>query len=108
MRGMAGVPVALVLAWGMACLAQTVPAAGNTTPPAVQTTSETSAGAVAPDTRTEKQKALARQTERLFDLAAELKVEVDKTNKNILSLTVVQKAEEIELMAKGMKGQTKK
>lgn len=64
--------------------------------------------AVAADARTEKQKELAQQTERLFDMATELKAEVDKTNKNILSLKVVEKAEEIEAMAKGMRGQTKR
>ncbi len=42
------------------------------------------------DNRTEKQKALAMQTERLFDMATELKAQVDKTNKNILSLMVVE------------------
>jgi len=66
------------------------------------------AAAAVPDTRTEKQKELARQTERLFDMATELKAEVDKTNKNILSLKVVAKAEEIEALAKGMRGQGKR
>jgi len=64
--------------------------------------------AAAPDTRTEKQKALAKQAERLFDMATELKVQVDKTNKNILSLKVVEKAEEIEGLAKGMKEKAKR
>jgi len=62
----------------------------------------------APDTRTEKQKALALETERLFDMATELKAQVDKTNKNILSLKVVEKAEEIEALAKGIRAQAKK
>ena len=61
-----------------------------------------------PDTRTEKQKALAMQTDRLFAMATELKAQVELTNKNILSLKVVQKAEEIEALAKGMRGQGKK
>lgn len=65
-------------------------------------------GSSAPDTRTEKQKALAAQTERLFAMATELKEQVDLTNKNILSLKVVQKAEAIEALAKDMRGQTKK
>jgi hypothetical protein len=60
------------------------------------------------NSRTEKQKALALQTERLFDMATQLKVEVDKTNKNILSLKVVEKAEEIEALAKGIRTQAKK
>ncbi len=61
-----------------------------------------------PDTKTEKQKALAMQTERLFNMATELKAQVDLTNKNILSLKVVEKAEAIEALAKGMRGQAKK
>jgi 7-keto-8-aminopelargonate synthetase-like enzyme len=57
--------------------------------------------------RTDKQKALAQQAERLCDMAAELKVQVDKTNRNILSLTVVRQAEEIEALAHKMKEQAK-
>lgn len=66
------------------------------------------AGAPAVDTRTDKQKALALQADRLFTMASELKAQVDLTNKNILSLKVVQKAEEIETLAKGMRGQARK
>jgi hypothetical protein len=69
---------------------------------------ENGAAAAAPDTRTEKQKALAMQTELLFTMATELKAQVDLTNKNILSLKVVEKAEAIETLAKGMRGQAKK
>ena len=61
-----------------------------------------------PDARTEKQKALAKQTEKLFDMATELKAQVDKTNKNILSMKVVEKAQEIELLAKGMKTEARR
>lgn len=60
------------------------------------------------DTRTDKQKALAQQTEVLFDMATELKAQVDKTNKNILSMKVVEKAEQIEQMARAMKDQARK
>jgi type IV secretory pathway TrbL component len=73
-----------------------------------QGTSTTGDASRAVDLRTDKQKALAKQTERLLDMATELKVQVDKTNKNILSLTVVQKAQEIEALARGMKEQAKK
>ena len=76
---------------------------GGSAANAIQTTAAT-----AGDTRTEKQKALANQAERLFDMATELKVQVDKTNKNILSMKVVQKAEEIESLAKGMKVQARR
>jgi hypothetical protein len=58
--------------------------------------------------QTEKQRALASQADRLVAMANELKAQVDLTNKNILSLTVVRKAQEIEALAKGMKEQAKK
>lgn len=60
------------------------------------------------DSRTEKQRALAAQAEQLFSMATELKAQVDLTNKNILSLKVVQKAEAIEALAKGMRVQARK
>ena len=46
---------------------------------------------------------LAADTKRLFQLAAELRTEVAKTNKDTLSLTVVKKAEEVEKLAKSIK-----
>ncbi len=58
--------------------------------------------------RTDKQLALQAQTDRLVALATELKEQVDKTNKNILSVKVVRKAEEIEQFAKRLKEQGKK
>ena len=42
---------------------------------------------------------LAADTERLYQLAQELKVEMDKSTKDTLSLTVVKKAAEIEKLA---------
>jgi len=58
--------------------------------------------------RTSKQKLLDDQAQRLVTMANELKAAVDKTNKNILSLDVVRKAEEIESLARKMKDQEKK
>ena len=58
--------------------------------------------------RTSKQKLLDEQAQRLVTMANELKAAVDKTNKNILSLDVVRKAEEIESLAHKMKDQGKK
>jgi hypothetical protein len=58
--------------------------------------------------RTSKQKLLDDQAQRLVTMANELKAAVDKTNKNILSLDVVRKAEEIESLARKMKDQGKK
>jgi hypothetical protein len=74
--------------------------------------SETAKAAAVPpgDLRklTERQKALASQADRLVNMANELKEQVDKTDKNILSLKVVEKAQEIEALAKGMKEQARK
>ena len=58
--------------------------------------------------RTSKQKLLDDQAQRLVTMANELKMAVDKTNKNILSLDVVKKAEEIEFLAHKMKDQGKR
>jgi hypothetical protein len=52
----------------------------------------------------EKQKQLLEQTNLLLKMAAELKVSVDKSTKDQLSLDVVRKAEAVEKMAKEMKG----
>jgi len=51
---------------------------------------------------------LAGEADTLYELAAELKVQVDRTNKNILSMTVVRKAQAIEQLAHQMKVQAKK
>jgi hypothetical protein len=56
-----------------------------------------------------RQKDIQKDTDKLLELATELKQYVDKTNENILSMDVVKKAEEIEKLAKAvrekMKGQ---
>jgi hypothetical protein len=49
--------------------------------------------------RDERHKRLAADTDRLLQLANELKVEVDKASKDDLSLTVINKATEIEKLA---------
>ena len=46
---------------------------------------------------------LAADTKRLYQLAIELRAEVAKTNKDTLSLTVVNKTEEVEKLAKSLK-----
>lgn len=55
----------------------------------------------------DKQKQLLEQTNALLKLAAELKVSVDKSTKDQLSLEVVRKAEAVEKMAKELKGKIK-
>lgn len=54
-----------------------------------------------------RQQDLREQTDRLFQLATELKAAVDKSNENLLSLEVVRKAEEVEKLAKKVKEKMK-
>jgi hypothetical protein len=53
--------------------------------------------------QTVKRTLLALRTEKLVAMATELKLQVDKTNKDILSCTVVQQAQEIEKYAHQLK-----
>src|SRR6516164_2531371 len=48
----------------------------------------------------QRQREIKTDTDKLLQLATELKEYVDKTDQNTLSLTVVRKAEEIEKLAK--------
>ena len=54
-----------------------------------------------------RQEDLKRDTERLLQLATELKEDVDKTNENVLSLDVIKKADEIEKLAKNVRDRMK-
>jgi hypothetical protein len=47
-----------------------------------------------------RQEDIKRDTDKLLQLATELKLYVDKTNENILSIEVIKKAEEIEKLSK--------
>jgi hypothetical protein len=51
----------------------------------------------------ERQEQLKKDTDSLLKLATELKVYVDQTNENILSLDVIKKAEQIEKLARSVK-----
>jgi hypothetical protein len=63
-----------------------------------------SAPAKTPLTAEEQKRAdLLADTEKLYKLTQELKVEVDKSNRNTLSVSVVKKAQEIERLAKSIK-----
>lgn len=55
----------------------------------------------------DRQAALKKDTDRLLQLATELKQYVDKTNENLLSLDVIRKAEEIEKLSKRVKDKMK-
>lgn len=76
-------------------------------------TSEGTQPAAAGDTpklSPEKQKAkdqLAKDTARLYELANELKAEMDKSTKDTLSLSVIRKADEVEKLAKKVHAEMK-
>ena len=50
---------------------------------------------------------IKQDTDKLLELATELKQYVDKTNENIISLDVIRKAEQIEKLAKSVKDKMK-
>jgi hypothetical protein len=54
-----------------------------------------------------RQQDIRDDTEKLFQLATELKSAVDKSNENLLSLEVVRKAEEVEKLAHRVKEKMK-
>lgn len=54
-----------------------------------------------------RQQDIRDETNKLFQLATELKAAVDKTNENLLSLDVIHKAEEVEKLAKKVKEKMK-
>jgi len=55
----------------------------------------------------ERQKKLKDDTDKLLQLATELKAYVDKTNENILSVDVIRKTEQIEKLAKSVREKMK-
>jgi hypothetical protein len=56
----------------------------------------------------ENEKEIKKKVDKLFQLATELKQEVDKTNSaRVLSLAMLKKAEEIEKLAKDIKSRAK-
>ena len=58
---------------------------------------------LAKDRNVERQQRLVADTDKLLELARELKQEVDKSDRNTLSVEVVKKAAEIEKLAKSVK-----
>jgi hypothetical protein len=55
----------------------------------------------------ERKRQIAEDSAHLLKLATDLKAEVDKTNKDTLSLIVIRKAEEIERLAHNVKEKMK-
>jgi hypothetical protein len=54
-----------------------------------------------------RQQDIRDETDKLFQLATELKAAVDKSNENLLSLDVVRKADEVEKLAHKVKDKMK-
>jgi hypothetical protein len=54
-----------------------------------------------------RQQELKHDTEKLLQLATELKSYVDKTNENVMSMEVIKKSEEIERLAHSVKEKMK-
>ena len=54
-----------------------------------------------------RQQDIRDDTDKLFQLATELKAAVDKSNENLLSLEVVRKVDEVEKLAKKVKEKMK-
>jgi hypothetical protein len=54
-----------------------------------------------------RQQDIRDDTDKLFQLATDLKAAVDKSNENLLSLDVVRKADEVEKLAKRVKEKMK-
>lgn len=54
-----------------------------------------------------RQQDIKENTQKLYQLAGELKDAVDKSNENVLSLDVVKKAEEVEKLARKVKEKMK-
>jgi len=63
--------------------------------------------AMAKKANEERQQEIQKDTEKLLELATELKHEVDKSSENTLSLDVIKKAEQIEKLAKEVKDKMK-
>ena len=55
----------------------------------------------------QRQADIKRDTDKLLQLATELKQSVDKSNENLLSMDVIKKAEEIEKLAHSVKEKMK-
>jgi nitric oxide reductase activation protein len=62
---------------------------------------------MAREANAKRQQDIRDDTEKLFQLATELKAAVDKSNEHVLSLDVVRKAEEVEKLAKKVREKMK-
>ena len=98
--------VALIMR-GTALAATPVPAAAPQVETRQDPTQKEMQERIAREANKKRQQDIREETEKLFQLATELKAAVDKTNENLLSLDVVRKAEEVEKLAKKVKEKMK-
>ena len=54
-----------------------------------------------------RQEEIRQDTQKLFQLASDLKAAVEKTDENVMSIEVIKKAEEVEKLAKKVKDKMK-
>jgi methionyl-tRNA synthetase len=81
-------------------LAQAIPPPGQTQPSQAETEMEQQQKHAAEKAfNAKRQQDIKKDTDKLLELATELKQYVDKTNENTLSVDVIKKAEEIEKLA---------
>jgi hypothetical protein len=92
---------------GTALAATPVPAAAPQVETRQDPTQKEMQERIAREANKKRQQDIREETEKLFQLATELKAAVDKTNENLLSLDVVRKAEEVEKLAKKVKEKMK-
>src|SRR5262245_12440183 len=101
------------LSWGAAALVFSRPSAGAQDPTRAPARAgeEDPNGPPKPSTKAileENQKDIKKYIERLFQLASQLKEQVEKTDStSVLSLALVKKAEEIEKLARQIKERAK-
>lgn len=101
------ISLGLLLGLGSVASAQQPDRSSEGTPHSTAVPSETEK-TKPPLTPEEKKRAeLRADTEKLYRLTQELKVEVDKSNKDTLSVSVIKKAQEIERLAKSIKERSK-
>ena len=75
--------------------------------PTEQTASPAAKATVQPSAREQRDAQIAADTERLYQLAQELKAELDKSTKDTLSLSVIRKADQVEKLAHSLKERLK-
>jgi hypothetical protein len=92
---------------GTALAATPVPAAAPQVETRQDPTQKEMQERIAREANKKRQQDIREETDKLFQLATELKAAVDKTNENLLSLDVVRKAEEVEKLAKKVKEKMK-